>query len=698
MPEERRHAAIVFTDIVGYTSLMGSDEDKAFEVLQKNRKIHTALIGNFGGTLIKEMGDGMLISFNLASEAVRCAIKIQKACKEQDIPLKIGIHEGEMVFAGADVLGDGVNIASRLQEDADEGCINISSSVYKDIRNKADINTRFVEERTFKNVVEPVKVYEVLCEEDVQKATKVEESEKSRTKLVYYIIVGLLAVITSILIWYFVWKQPGSPFSTEVSGETPVSIAVLPFVNLSGDPEQEAMCDGLTEEIIHHLSIIRDFDKVISRTSTMMFKESDKSLPEIAEMLGVNTIVEGSFRRSGERLRITVQLIDAVSDKHIWSEIYERPVGDIFDIQSDIAKNIAAEVKIELSQEYLDKINQLPTSNITSYNLLNEASFVFNSSADFEFAIELVNKAILEDPDMAEAYAYLARLHFATGIFWGVEDYYQAINKSRKAAENALELDPEMGEPYYVLSMIYFWSDWEFEKAIDEVLLCLEKDPHHAMAETALSGYLTQLGDTDLASTHNWRAYELDPLNKWVVAGLVSNYFDKGEIEKAIEVIRNANELFGKNMGFIYEAIARGYLDIDSLDSAIFYIDQHRKWWFESNKQDYPRSLFISAVAHKKSGNNEESEEYLSELKERMKVTTHGSPAYFVALYYAAIKDRENAFKYLEIALDNRSPEMPWLKVERYFEFLKDDPRYWDLYERVGFKEYDEYLEKEGIQ
>ena len=166
MEPSRRLAAIMFTDIVGYTALMGIDEDKAFEILKKNKKIHTKLINQFNGTLIKEMGDGMLISFDLASEAVRCAIEIQKASKEQDIPLKIGIHEGEMVFADADVLGDGVNIASRLQEDAEKGCIHISSSVYKNVRNKADINTRFVEERTFKNVAEPVKVYKVKIEKD----------------------------------------------------------------------------------------------------------------------------------------------------------------------------------------------------------------------------------------------------------------------------------------------------------------------------------------------------------------------------------------------------------------------------------------------------------------------------------------------------------------------------------------------------
>jgi len=165
VPEQtHRHAAIMFTDIVGYTTLMGSDEDKAFEVLRKNQDVHNKLIGQFNGTLIKEMGDGMLISFPLASDAVRCAIEIQKACKEQDIPLKIGIHEGEMVFAESDVLGDGVNIASRLQEQAEEGCIVISGKVYSDIKNKAGIYAKFIADKKLKNVEDPVKVYEVLGE------------------------------------------------------------------------------------------------------------------------------------------------------------------------------------------------------------------------------------------------------------------------------------------------------------------------------------------------------------------------------------------------------------------------------------------------------------------------------------------------------------------------------------------------------
>ena len=213
MAKQHRHAAIMFTDIVGYTALMGSDEDRAFEVLRENREIHSKLIEQFNGTLIKEMGDGMLVSFNLASDAVRCAIEIQKASIEQDIPLKIGIHQGEMVFEGNDVLGDGVNIASRIQDGTEEGCITISGSVYRDIKNKAGIRTEFIKERNFKNVDERIKVYRVINGEDheelsIHKNQSTNNNQFLKKRNIQYgIIALLLIVIPALMIWILAYSN-----------------------------------------------------------------------------------------------------------------------------------------------------------------------------------------------------------------------------------------------------------------------------------------------------------------------------------------------------------------------------------------------------------------------------------------------------------------------------------------------------------
>ena len=209
MPEDRRLAAIMFTDIVGYTALMGSDEDKAFQLLRKNREIQRPIIKKYRGEWLKEMGDGILASFHTASDAVRCAGEIQHAAKKEGIPLRIGIHEGEVVFEGSDVLGDGVNVASRLEELAEEGCINISGAVYKDIKNKAGIEAEFVEEKVLKNVEEPVKVYSVFCEEQEERATSHEQrataTARGMRKPTYYFIISVVAKTypDAILLFHF---------------------------------------------------------------------------------------------------------------------------------------------------------------------------------------------------------------------------------------------------------------------------------------------------------------------------------------------------------------------------------------------------------------------------------------------------------------------------------------------------------------
>jgi hypothetical protein len=259
MNEDRRLAAIMFTDIVGYTALMGSDEDKAFKVLRKNREIQRPIIKKYRGECLKEMGDGILASFHTASDAVRCAGEIQQAVKEEGIGLRIGIHEGEVVFEGGDVLGDGVNVASRLEEFAEEGCINISGAVYSNIKNKAGIRTEFIEEKKLKNVYDPIRVYKVLSDEEVDKqGGKERKSTKPQINILRFILYGLgIAIIVIFLIWKFI------PFKENIVLEK--SIAVRPFWNESDDPENEYFVNGMCEEIRTHLSKIADL-KVFSRS------------------------------------------------------------------------------------------------------------------------------------------------------------------------------------------------------------------------------------------------------------------------------------------------------------------------------------------------------------------------------------------------------------------------------------------------
>ena len=328
MSKQRRQlAAIMFTDIVGYTALMGSDEDRALEVLNENRKIHSKFLDQFNGTQIKEMGDGMLISFDLASEAVRCAIEIQKACKEENISLKIGIHEGEMVFEGNDVLGDGVNIASRLEADTQAGCITISASVYRDIKNKSDIKTEFIGEKSFKNVDELIKVYKVVCEErpvserPPENLKNSHDYRKSRIILPSVnrmtVFIAVFIVVVAILVYPKIFIKDTFEGIRDSDGR--ISIAVMPFNNLSGDTLFNIWQEGIQNLLITSLSnseelSVRQYETIynIFKNKGDIYYSSVMSsfASDIALKLEANTVIVGNIHKSGNIVRITANLLN----------------------------------------------------------------------------------------------------------------------------------------------------------------------------------------------------------------------------------------------------------------------------------------------------------------------------------------------------------------------------------------------------
>ena len=321
MPQTRQLAAIMFTDIVGYTALMGDNEQEAFELLRKNRELQKPIVEKFGGKWIKEIGDAVLASFYTVTDAVFCATEIQQACnKIPKLKLRIGIHQGEVVFENEDVFGDGVNIASRIQAIAKPGGIYISESVHNNISNKQGIETRFIKLESLKNVKVPVKIYEVITEIESSNSIMKEQLKKSLAK----------------------------------------SIAVLPFVNMSNDTDQEYFSDGMAEEILNSLAHVKDL-KVAGRTSSYQFKGKNIDLREVGDKLGVSTVLEGSVRKQGNHLRITVQLINVEDGFQIWSERYDRDLDDVFVIQDEIAMTITKKLKITLLDTERAFIKKTPT-------------------------------------------------------------------------------------------------------------------------------------------------------------------------------------------------------------------------------------------------------------------------------------------------------------------------------------------------
>ena len=420
MPMSHHLAAIMFTDIAGYTALMGDDEKKAFELLKKNRELQKPLIEKYNGRWLKEMGDGVLASFNSASDAVYCASEIQEKCQQQeDLKLRIGIHIGEVVFENNDVFGDGVNIASRIQAQAPIGGIWISESVYTNISNKKDIKTAFVKSATLKNVKDAIRIYKIIQTDNdqykqaIQKTgQKLFESNviRNNTQIPIIIITGIVILTSGYFLFNNIQKNENDKGKNN-------SIAVLYFENMSGDPEQEYFSDGITEEISTHLTKIKGL-RVISRNSVLRYKEKSLNLNQIADALNVTSVLTGSVRKFENTIRINVQLIKAGSDEYIWAETFDREQKDILGVQSEIARIIARKLEFDISKEADLKISEQATLNIEAYDQFQKGIFFLykkyinsEKAEDFDKAKKYFESAIHLDPGYAEAYAGLAELY-----------------------------------------------------------------------------------------------------------------------------------------------------------------------------------------------------------------------------------------------------------------------------------------------
>ena len=422
MSRSRQLAVIMFTDIVGYTALMGNDEEKGLSILNENRKLQKPIIEEFKGRWIKELGDGVMASFNTVSDAVNAAIRIQSDSDAiPNLQLTIGIHLGEVIFENEDIFGDGVNIASRIQAFAVPGSIYVSEAIHNNISNKQGIETKFVKQEKLKNVAFPIRIYEVVTAHKTDSKLSSKESLK------------------------------------EVSEK---SIAVLPFVNMSNDPDQEYFCDGISEEIINTI-VQYPHLKVSGRTSSFIFKGKNEDIRVIGNALGVGKILQGSIRKMGNRIRITVQLIETSNGFHLWSKKYDRQLDDIFAIQDEIAKEIGTQLNLTLSAGSKKLEGRQQTQNLEAYELYLKGRGLFYKRGTallealdcFKKALEIDKTYALASSGLADTYVMLI-LH---AYLPASDNWKHAI----KAANTAFQYGPELAETYNskaIISLFYEWN------------------------------------------------------------------------------------------------------------------------------------------------------------------------------------------------------------------------------------------------
>lgn len=536
---QRRLAAILSADVVGYSRLMGINEAKTLARLKAlQRELINPKIDAHSGRIVKLMGDGMLVEFGSAVDAVTCAIEIQREMTERNIAeppdkrieLRIGINVGDIIIEGDDIFGDGVNIAARLEGIAEPGGICLSRGAHDQVRGKLDAVFEDGGEQQLKNIAEPVRVYRIRP------------------------ITAAAGVTSSV-------TAPFRPLSDKPS------IAVLPFQNMSGDPEQDYFCDGLVEDIITTLSKLAGL-RVIARNSTFVYKGRSVDVREAAKQLGVRYVLEGSVRKSGNRIRITAQLIDAQDGTHLWAERYDRAMDDIFAIQDEITLVLATEMQVKLTEGETARLHYTTTTNVEAWTCWVQGMSYHRQAVTKEAqgqALRFWEKALALDPSSASLNAKLALLHSFDARFEWWDDRETAIKKARAYIARALEIDPANADAHTASSMILLFQR-QHDEAVAAARKAVELAPGSADTAEFASHVLAASGYPEEAVALSEKAMTLNPNYPAVYLGTLGQaYRLSGKTEKAIEAFQAYH---ARNPGFGLTDIVIAYQHTGRLEEA----------------------------------------------------------------------------------------------------------------------------------
>jgi TolB-like protein/class 3 adenylate cyclase len=524
---ERRLAAILAADMVGYSKLMAADEVGTI----KRQKAHrTALIDPkidlYGGRIVKTTGDGMLVEFTSVVNAVQCAVEIQRVMPDQEaqfsadqrIRYRIGINLGDIFIDGDDILGDGVNIAARLEGLAEPGGVCVSRAVHTQVEGKVDLSFEDLGEQAVKNIPKPVQVFRVQMDAPVGDRDTIATVPAMRPLKRPAVAAGLalLVIVAGIALWQRPWERREEPaLVANMAFPLPdkPSIAVLPFRNMSEDQSQEYFADGMTEDLITDLSKISGLF-VIARNSSFSYKAQNVKVRKVAEDLGVRYVLEGSVRRAGDEVRINAQLIDATTGGHVWAERYDRKLDNIFAVQNAITAKIVQALELHLTDSEQEQMDKEPRrTNVEAYDLVLRSRKLL-TQFDHKAAAEargLLKRAIEIDPAYAEAYSLLGFYFFDEWRVWGSKRD-QNLARALALAATAVELSPSDPAPHVLLALVYQWRR-EFDAANAEADKALALQPNDAITLSNLGSMLKLAGRYEEALPLLEQAVRLDPFH-----------------------------------------------------------------------------------------------------------------------------------------------------------------------------------------
>ena len=637
----RQLAAILFADMTGYTALMQENEQLARNNRKRLKEVMELALVQYNGKILQYYGDGSLSIFNSAIDSVGCAINIQQQLQQEPkVDLRIGIHTGDVIIEEDAIYGDGVNLASRIESLAIPGGIFISEKVHDEIKNQSTFSTREMGYFEFKNVKNPVKVFAITND-------------------------GIIV-----------------PTRDELRGKTKQTqnrLAVLPFVNMSADPENEYFSDGITEELLNALTRVEGL-QVTSRTSAFAFKGKNHDIRDIAIQLNVDRVLEGSVRKSGNRVRITAQLINAADGYHIWSENYDRNLTDIFEVQDEISGIIANRLRENLTPKQKEEHLVKPaTANVAAYTCFLKGLHFWNklTPADCRKAIECFEQAIAVEPDYAQAYAMSAAAYSylgSTGQMLGSK----AFEIVGRYADKALQLDNTIAESHIAKATVYLFYEWKWKEAYEYLQKALRLNPSAVAAYQLLGLYYIVMGQKEKAVQTLEEAERMDPLSPGIILSLGNMYIFAERFDDAIV---QADKLLEMDPGMRTAIEMKGWstgMKGDWQGALVFFEEFQRL-------TNHPLKGWMGAgVAYAKLGMKEKALEVIQKLEQRQREEPGAVLDADLAGVWFSLGDYDKAFYYLNQCIDKRMGPVSYFLEYPAYRGIKSDPRYEGIKKRMN--------------
>ena len=619
--------------------MMGKDESMALEMLRESRAIHLSLFKKHGGTCLKEMGDGMLAWFDHAVEAVRCAGEIQmQASKRLECKIRIGIHLGKVHLENNDVFGNDVNIASRLQSIADPGGIYISDAVFDASKGTTDLQATLIGDVFLKNVVHAVTTYAVKGK-------------------------GI--------------PLPSSARIKELTGTDEIdSVAVLPFINITGQSDQQYFIDGMQDALISELSQISSL-RVISRTSTIKYRDTVKPIPEIAAELGVDALMEASVLREENMVRIDAKLIKAVpTEMQIWSNSYDREIRNVFSMYNEVVKDITSEIGTQLTsveQGHLESSYEVDPDAYEAYlkgifhwEKLNKEGLA-NSLASFERSTEL-------DPRFAPAYSGMAGVWLGRTQM-GLVPRDEALPHVYSNIYKSIDLDDSIADSYFWRATLNVWIDWDWQKGLQSFRKAIMNNTNFALGRAYYSHLLIILGQISEAVEEIELAVDLDPFNTLIQSlyGMVLNY--SRQYGKATDVLIKLLR-DGNSHPIALSTLRSVYHNMGEFDQAY---EIFRKSYLEKGDKQAAKTL----ASGFREGGYRKALNDVAELKMKLSESVYNTP-WQIATLFTRAGDKKRAIEFLHRAYEVKDPNIPYVGIDPIFDEISSEPDYLQLLDKLN--------------